>query len=106
VQAIYIMGLLKWLIDNYVIDTWTIIHLLFWALLVFIFPKKTPFWQVLFLCTVIAFAWEVTEMHMEDILQRRYREPFLNRWVSDPIVDVTGSLMALFRRQSLLRKDE
>lgn len=96
---------MEWLLFNYVVDIWTIIHFMFWGSLVFIFPKKTPNWQIIFLLVLIGFAWEVVETNLEDILQRRWREPFLNRWVSDPIVDTLGTLVYLWRRKVLLRKE-
>ena len=88
----------SWLVDHYVIDLWSLYHLLTWgAAALFVQLLRPLEWRlVLLLSLVSGYGWEIGETHLEKLHHAQWTEPFLNRWVSDPFFDVAGSFAGWF----------
>lgn len=81
------------LIDAYLIDRWTLVHILLWSLFGWwaLRSKEAPLLVTLMCGLVIGLAWEVMEMYIEILWG--FREPFWNRWLFDPASDVLGTFI-------------
>ena len=94
-----------YLLKNYIIDIWTIGHILFWAISFFIITtcfRLKQFKDILKLGLISAFAWECLENNIEIVMG--FREPFLNRWVTDPIADLLGSFLGFWLNRLVRKK--
>ncbi len=75
----------------YIVDWFTLYHFMLWAA---IGAAAQLFWNprllhVVVLGVAIGLTWEISEISVEQWLN--FREPPLNRWVTDPISDALGS---------------
>lgn len=79
-----------WLIETYVVDWFTLGHVLLWALYGWIcYRCRSPLLLALFGGLTLGIGWELLEMFVVEPLLR-FSEPDLNRWLMDPIADVGG----------------
>ena len=80
-----------WLVDNYVIDLFTIYHVLLWASFGLLMARfRMGLFASLGLGLLVGISWEIAELlWIEPWLG--FREPWLNRAVADPIADVLGT---------------
>ncbi len=79
------------LVATYTIDWFTIYHFLLWscfgALLFWILECRV--WTTVIVGLGLGLGWEVYEaLHWEAFFN--FHEPFWNRWLTDPIADVSG----------------
>lgn len=95
-----------WMLEHYVIDLWSLYHLLAWFGGLFILQifQRLSWHGVLVLGLLSSYGWEVAEYHLEIIHHAPWREPFLNRWVSDPFFNMVGAFLGWGLCCFLIRK--
>ena len=87
---------IQWLIDNYVIDIWSLAHFAIWMFcgMFCIWEYTLTFKQTLVIGLFSAYWWECMEPMLFAIYGSRFGEPPLNSWVADPVCDMIGVLTA------------
>jgi len=87
---------MDYLISNYIVDKWSLVHVFVWFVCSLYFIKKEYlcFSDVITYGLVSAFAWEALEMLLFAAYGVKHDEPALNRWLADPIFDMIGVLGA------------
>jgi hypothetical protein len=91
-------------------DTWSICHLCFWIVYGYNYvatclKRKAPakLWQALLVALIFAYAWECFEgFVLEPHGWVMFKEVWFNRWLSDPLMAVVGTVGGLY----LVRKQQ
>lgn len=85
----------------YVVDIWSWVHLSFFLWLVFRDPGRVTLRNVVVMSLLIGYGWEVFESASGFLQGPDGGEPWYNRWVSDPAMDLFGALWGyLLRRKA------
>jgi hypothetical protein len=81
---------------QYLVDWWTLWHILGWATACLAFSKVGFSKPAIVLGALAAgLCWECLEQALVEPWLG-FREPWWNRWLSDPAADLTGSLLGLW----------
>jgi hypothetical protein len=105
---------LHWLVQNYIIDLWTFVHLgVFTCMGTIVVSQfhdsfenegKTTTLVVYFsFCLYLTVIWEVYEKYLLEPAFD-FHEPDLNRFVSDPLANVTGALLGIWLSKKVAKK--
>ena len=76
---------------SYLLDAWSLAHFVGWGVAAYIVARCGASLRkivVLALCTGLG--WEFFESYLAQALAL-YDEPWYNRWLSDPIIDLVGA---------------
>lgn len=78
-------------------DAWTIVHLAFWFVIGANMEQlHFPHWLRWTGVIAVAYLWEVFESWLDSTSTiEMTRESWLNRWVSDPLMAVVGSMAGM-----------
>jgi hypothetical protein len=88
------------LIAIYAIDLFTIVHVLTWMIIGCVLRgMNLPFQHALIIGLMIGLGWELLEIFIEPIWTP-YGEPLVNRFITDPIADLLGTVLGWFRAAS------
>lgn len=82
-----------------VFDIWSIFHFATWMIIIGNIHNIWPIaWFVAFGITLIGtVAWELIEINIEKLHPERFSvEPWSNRWVGDPICNLSGGMIGWY----------
>jgi hypothetical protein len=76
---------------QYLFDTWSLIHFLGWGVATAFIPRMYVAKAIL-MAVMIGTSWELFELAVAEPYLR-FAEPWYNRWITDPIANISGAVM-------------
>jgi hypothetical protein len=88
---------LSWALHElYLVDVWSLVHLLFFLTLALVRPRST-----VILAALLTVCWELFESYSGFLQGDFGGEPWQNRWISDPIFNLFGFCLGTLARKGL-----